>query len=1034
MEALPKIPRSPSVAEVPGFSTVIAQQLQDLLPTIIAQVGNHASNIQGDVRSVNVNNGRNGCLYKEFMACSPKDCDGKGGTIAYTRWIEKMESVKDMSGSGHAAYTGRFRELAMLHTLSAGMLTDEAIRNGSLRNNTKKRGNGEEPSRDGNVRDDSKRSRTGRAFPSTTNPVRREAGLTMVNPVNARNPTAARGACFECGGRGNNGNQARGRAFVMGAEEARQDPNIETGIEPSSLGFTYEIEIASGKLVEINKVIRGCKLEIEGHTFDIDLIPFGHKCFDVIVGTDWLFMHKAKIVCHEKVVRIPLPNGKILKVLGEKPEEKMRHLMSAKAEEQKLKDIVVVRNFPELFPDDLLGLPPSREFKFCFDLILGAMSVAKSPYQVHLLGHMINGDGIHVDPSKIEAVKNWEAPRTPFEKNKTYDWDEEQEEAFQILKDKLCNAHVLALSDGPEDFVVYCDASGLGLGCVQMQRGKVIAYASRQLKIHEKNYTTHDLELGTVVFAPKIWRHCLYKMKSVIYTNHKSLQHIFNQKELNTYHRRWLELFSDYDCEICYHPSKENVVADALSRKERIKPKRVRVMNMTIQSSINNRILAIQNEAAKVVNAPVEITLIMDEAHKSKYLVHPEADKMYYDLRDMYWWPRMKKYIALYVSKCLSCLKIKAEHQSPSGSLTSSGHDAIWVIIDRLTKSAHFLPMREDIRRIGTRLDMSTTYHPQTDDQCKRIIQTLKDMLQSMRYGLRGSWNVHLPLVDFSYNNSYHSSVRCVLFEALYRRKCRSPILWEEVREGQLIGLEIMQETTNKISQIKDRLKTARDHQKSYADKMKKPLEFSVGDYVLLKVLPWKGVVRFRKKGKLAPSFILVGEGRRDTLMICILVFSIWLSCVMTINPPSRLVFPPESGCENVSSECLVVWVFRCLARVTVDSGKDEMVCIAAWQVWSKEALWTYGSYIGSCGVNWWFLKLLRPIALGILLHKSSGEVPVCRGGRLVIKAVATLELMCSDKEHDSMVNQQVLNPVNEDVFYDEKELLRRSRISKVNK
>ncbi|GJZ93499.1 putative reverse transcriptase domain-containing protein, partial [Tanacetum coccineum] len=152
---------------------------------------------------------------------------------------------------------------------------------------------------------------------------------------------------------------------------------------------------------------------------------------------------------------------------------------------------------------------------------------------------------------------------------------EEHELAFQTLKDNLCNGPVLALPDGPEDFVVYCDASGKGLGCVLMQIGKVIAYASRQLKIHEKNYTTHDLELGAVVFALKIWRHYLYGTKS----------------------RHWIELFSDYDCEIRYHPGKANVVADALSRKERVKPKRVRAMNMTLQSSIKDRILTTQKEA-----------------------------------------------------------------------------------------------------------------------------------------------------------------------------------------------------------------------------------------------------------------------------------------------------------------------------------------------------------------------------------------------------------------------------------------------------
>ncbi|GKB78953.1 reverse transcriptase domain-containing protein [Tanacetum coccineum] len=288
----------------------------------------------------------------------------------------------------------------------AGTLTNDSIRNGSLKKNPKKRGNGGEPSRDRNVKDDRKRTRTGNAFATTANPVRREyTGAApkcvncnmhhslelpcracfncnrlgnlakdcrvvprMVNPVNARNPNAAHGACFECGGtdhfkaaclrlnqahipggnhpnqdvannggqcRGNNKNHARGRAFMLGAEEARQDPNIMT--EPNSLGFSYEIEIASGQLVQINKVIH---------------------------GMDWLSKHKAEIVCHEKVVRIPLQKGKVLRVIGERPEEKVRHLMISKAKEQKQEEIVVVRNFPEVFPDDLSGLPPAQEIEF----------------------------------------------------------------------------------------------------------------------------------------------------------------------------------------------------------------------------------------------------------------------------------------------------------------------------------------------------------------------------------------------------------------------------------------------------------------------------------------------------------------------------------------------------------------------------------------------------------------------------------------------------------------------------------------------
>ncbi|GJY01756.1 putative reverse transcriptase domain-containing protein [Tanacetum coccineum] len=425
--------------------------------------------------------------------------------------------------------------------------------------------------------------------------------------------------------------------------------------------------------------------------------------------------------------------------------------------------------------------------------------------------------------------------------------------------------------------------------------------------------------------------------------------------------RRWLELLSDYDCEIRYHPGKANVVADALSRKER-EPLRVRALVMTIGLDLPKQILKAQTEARKPENIKSEDvggmlvenskdpeklrtekleprtdgtmclngrswlpcygdlrTVIMYESHKSKYSIHPGSDKMYQDMKKLYWWPNMKANIATYVSKCLTCAKVKAEHQRPSGLLvqpeipqwkwdnitmdfvtklpkSSQGYDTIWVIVDRLTKSAIFMPMRETDpmdklarmylkevvtkhgipvsiicdrdprfasnfwrslqKALGTSLDMSTAYHPQTDGQSERTIQTLEDMLRACVIDFGNGWVKHLPLVEFSYNNSYHASIKAAPFEALYGRKCRSPVCWAEVGQVQLTGPELVQETTERIIQIKQRIQTARDRQKSYADLKRKPMEFQVGDRVMLKVLPWKWVIHFGKRGKLNPRYV----------------------------------------------------------------------------------------------------------------------------------------------------------------------------------
>ncbi|GJT55287.1 hypothetical protein Tco_0990341 [Tanacetum coccineum] len=532
---------------------------------------------------------------------------------------------------------------------------------------------------------------------------------------------------------------------------------------------------------------------------------------------------------------------------------------------------------------------------------------------VKFLGHVIDSSGIHVDPAKIEAVKNWASPTTPSEirqflglagyyrrfiegfskiakpmteltqKNQKFDWGEEQEEAFQLLKQKLCVAPILALPEGSDDFVVYCDASIKGLGAVLMQRMKVIAYASRQLKIHEKNYTTHDLELGAVVFALKIWRHYLYGTKCVVFTDHKSLQHILDQKDLNMRQRRWIELLSDYDCEIRYHPGKANVVADALSRKERIEPLRVRALVMTIGLDLTSRILEAQKEAVKVENIKAEDigsmlnrleartdgtlcldnrswlpcygdtrSLIMHESHKSKYSIHLGCDKMYHDMKMLYWpsgllvqpdipeW-KWEKITMDFITKLPK---------------TAAGFDSIWVIVDRLTKSAHFLPMKEtDSTKKLTRLYMKEIVERHYG-QSERTIQTLEDMLRAYVIDFGNGWDRHLPLVEFSYNNSYHTSIKVAPFKALDGRKYRLPVCWAKVGEAQLTGPEIIHETTEKIFKIRDRMQAARDRQKSYADKRRRPLEFEVGDKVMLKVAPWKGVIRFGKRGKLNPRYI----------------------------------------------------------------------------------------------------------------------------------------------------------------------------------
>ncbi|GJW84452.1 putative reverse transcriptase domain-containing protein, partial [Tanacetum coccineum] len=763
-------------------------------------------------------------------------------------------------------------------------------------------------------------------------------GSSNTNVANAQrdNRAVPKGnGCFECGPQGHfkrdcpklknkdGGNRnAQGWVYVVGNaknnENASRSPdsNVVTGmfllnnryasilfdtsadrsfistafsslidIAPTPLENSYDVELADRKIVRIDTIIRGCTLNFLNHPFNIDLMPIELGSFDVIIGMDWLRRCHAVIVCDEKLVRIPYGNetlifrgnesnngreSRLTIISCSKAQEYMAKgcqiflaQVSAKKEEDKseenqLKDVPIVQDFWEVFPEDLSGLPPARPVEFQTELdSQAAMTADKTEHKEHLKAilELLKKEKLYAKFSKCEF---W-IPK-----------GEKEENAFQLIKKKLCSAPILGLPEGSKDFVVYCDASHKGLGAVLMQIEKVIAYASRQLKIHEKNYTTHDLELGL----------------------------------LNMRQHRWLELLSDYDYDIRYHLGKANVVADALSRKERIELLRVRALVMTIGLDLPKQILKAQIKALNPENLEKEDvggmirkdipkeklepradgtlclngrswlpcygdlrSVIMHESHKSKYSIHLGSEKMYQDMKKLYWWPNMKANIATYVSKWLTCAKLPKSLQ---------GFDTIWVIVDRLTKSAHFLPIRKNdpldklarlylnmiVARhripisiicdhdgrftsnfwrsfqkvLGTYLSMSIAYHPETDGQRERTIQTLEDMLRACVIDFGKGWVKHLPLAKFSYNNSYHTSIKAAPYEALYGQKCRSPVCWAKVREAQLTGPEMIQETTEKIVLIKQRIQAAQDRQKSYIDLKRKPMEFEVGDRVMLKV------------------------------------------------------------------------------------------------------------------------------------------------------------------------------------------------------
>ncbi|WVZ70740.1 LOW QUALITY PROTEIN: hypothetical protein U9M48_019383 [Paspalum notatum var. saurae] len=531
--------------------------------------------------------------------------------------------------------------------------------------------------------------------------------------------------------------------------------------------------------------------------------------------------------------------------------------------------------------------------------------------EVRFLGHIVSKGGIAVDPSKVSTVTNWKVPEIPKE-----------QAAFEELKKRLTTAPVLTLPDQQKKFIVYCDGYRDGLRCVLMQEGKVIAYASRQLRKHEVNYLTHDLELAAVVHALKIWRHYLFGQRCEIYTDHKSLKYIFTQNELNMWQRRWLELIKDYDMKIHYHPDKANVVADALSRKSYANmalgfqmPHELCEEFESLSLGFLHHATAAAFEAEPILEQEIrehqkhdeklqEICellkigkvphfredeqetlcyknricvpnvdnirkLILSEAHDTAYSIHLGSTKMYYDLKERFWWCGMKHAVAEYVAICDTCQRVKAEHQRPAGLLqplkvpewkweeitmdffvglprTQKCYNSIWVVVDRLTKVAHFISVNTTYsgaklaelyiskivclhgvpKRIisdrgsqftsrfwkqlhdslDTKLRFSTAYHPQIDGQTERTNQILEDMLRACTIQYGTSWDKCLPYAEFCYNNSYQASLKKSPFESLYGKR--------------------------------------------------RDLSFKVDDHVYLKVSPMRGIRRFNMKGKLAPRYI----------------------------------------------------------------------------------------------------------------------------------------------------------------------------------
>nr|AAX94824.1 retrotransposon protein, putative, Ty3-gypsy sub-class [Oryza sativa Japonica Group]ABA93187.1 retrotransposon protein, putative, Ty3-gypsy subclass [Oryza sativa Japonica Group] len=522
-------------------------------------------------------------------------------------------------------------------------------------------------------------------------------------------------------------------------------------------------------------------------------------------------------------------------------------------------------------------------------LLLGAQSCLPVP-EVPAVGWL----GTSWDPGSgcqfgLNHRRPWvkAEPMTQLlKKEEKFIWSAECNRSFEELKRRLVSAPVLILPDQTKDFQAYCDASRQGLGCVLMQDGKVVSYASRQLRPHEGNYPTHDLELAAVVHALKIWRHYLIgnRCEELCCEVQRDLEHL-NLGIVEHGLVAALEAQPTLVEQVRIAQTSDPEITE-LKKNMRVGKARGFVEDEQGTIWMGERLCVPENKELK--------DLILTEAHQTQYSIHPGSTKMYQDLKEKFWWISMRREIAEFVALCDVYQRVKAEHQRPAGLLqplqipewkweeigmdfitglprTSSGHDSIWVVIDRLTKVAHFIPVHTTYsgkklaelylarimclhgvpkkivsdrgsqftskfwqklqEELGTRLNFSTAYHPQTDGQTERVNQILEDILRLCALDFGGAWDKSLPYAEFSYNNSYQASLQMAPFEALYGWRCRTPLFWDQTRERQLFGTEVLNEAEEKVRAVRERLRIAQSQQKSYADNHRRELVFEAGDH-----------------------------------------------------------------------------------------------------------------------------------------------------------------------------------------------------------